>query len=147
MVPVLVAMEQLDARACADVAARLGTGHAPRIVARGGATLQQVLQTLAGARCIVSTRFHAALVGLAHRVPVFGIAIDERIPRLLQDAHGEGWHAHAREPDLAAHAIAALEPVLASPARRADYAALCAHHTSLQCLVFATMPAHLGLDG
>lgn len=147
LAPVLVAMERLDERACVDVAARAGGAQAPRIVARGSATLQQVLDTLTDARCIVSTRFHAALVGIAHAVPVYGIAIDERIPRLLEDVRSAAWHADARLPNLAERVLDAFDDLAASAAERDGLEARYAAHAASQRVAFEGMARHLGLGG
>jgi polysaccharide pyruvyl transferase WcaK-like protein len=108
--PVLVGMEQLDGAACAALAARLP--FAVDKVVRGPATLAEVAAAVSFARCVVTTRYHAAVLAISHGVPVFGLSMDTRIDRLLAEAHIHGWHAScdAADGDVSAlRAIGSLE--------------------------------------
>ncbi|HVW50626.1 MAG TPA: polysaccharide pyruvyl transferase family protein [Trinickia sp.] len=122
--PVLVAMEQLDRPACADIAAQLD--FQPPIVARGVAALEDVAGVVAHARCVVTTRYHAAVLALSRGVPVFGLTLDERVERLLTEAGLDGWYAACTDADGDEKALARLFD------DRQDWPALRAH-----CLAFA----------
>jgi polysaccharide pyruvyl transferase WcaK-like protein len=128
--PVLVAMERSDLAACEAIAARTAVG--PRIVARPHASIDAVIGTLAQARCVIATRYHAALFAMAHAVPVFGVSMDERIGQLLDDAQLGGALASCDDPLFAQRALAWLDAVeLASPEPlRHAYAELAARHTA-----------------
>jgi polysaccharide pyruvyl transferase WcaK-like protein len=107
--PVLVGMEQLDRSACADLAARVP--FAIDTVARGPHTLDEVAATVAHATCVVTTRYHAAVLAMSHGVPVFGLSMDTRIERLLSEAGCAQWSAacdHEDGADAALEAIASL---------------------------------------
>ncbi|MET0383868.1 MAG: polysaccharide pyruvyl transferase family protein [Burkholderiaceae bacterium] len=139
--PVLVGMDRLDAAACADVAARAAI--APAIVLRGESSLSEVLQTLTHAECVVTTRFHAALVAIAHGLPVFGLAIDERIERLLADAGSASWWARADTPAPSIRVMAAFDRLFADGAERAALRARHLEFASRQAAAFEAMTAHL----
>jgi polysaccharide pyruvyl transferase WcaK-like protein len=111
LVPVIVGMDLLDARACADVAERARVRYArdARVVARGEASMTDVLRALTHAECVVSTRFHATLVAISHGLPVFGIAVDERIERLLDAAGSAHWAARPDAPQLAARVLGVFD--------------------------------------
>ena len=138
LVPVLVGMDRLDAAACADVAARVAPALAPQIVVRGDASLDAVLQTLTRAEGVVTTRFHAALVGLSHGLPVFGLALDERIERLLVDAGSASWWADAGSPRWATRVLGAFDDIFADAAGRA---ALRARHLAFAARQVAAFDA------
>lgn len=121
--PVLVAMERLDRAACEDIAARVPF-DVP-IMARGTATLDDVAGTVAHAARVVTTRYHAAVVAIASRVPVFGLSMDARIDRLLTEGGLPGWFARCTDPDGGERALARLcQPQPAIDALRDAYALL-----------------------
>jgi len=116
--PVLVAMEQLDRPACADIAVQLEFDLP--IVARGIETLEDVAGAVAHASCVVTTRYHAAVLALARGVPVFGLTLDERVERLLTEAGLDGWFAACTDADGDEKALARLfDDVQDWPALRA----------------------------
>lgn len=104
--PVLVGMEQLDRDACADLAARVP--FPVEIVARGPQTLDEVAATVAHAACVVTTRYHAAVLAISHGVPVFGLSMDARIERLLSEAGCARWSAACDDDGGAQAALAAV---------------------------------------
>ncbi|WP_042302872.1 polysaccharide pyruvyl transferase family protein [Paraburkholderia kururiensis] len=121
--PVLVAMERLDRAACEAIAARVPF-DVP-IMARGTATLDDVAGTVAHAARVVTTRYHAAVVAIASRVPVFGLSMDARIDRLLTEGGLPGWFARCTDPDGGERALARLcQPQPAIDALRDAYALL-----------------------
>lgn len=115
--PVLVGMEQLDRAACADLAARLP--FAVEIVARGAERLDEVAATVAQAACVVTTRYHAAVLAMSHGVPVFGLSMDPRIDRLLAEAGCAQWRAACDADDSTQAALAQLG-TLEAPHVRAE---------------------------
>jgi len=138
--PVIVGMEQLDETACRALAARLP--FEARIVARGAADLDTVAATVAHAHCVVTTRYHAAVVALSHGVPAFGLSMDERIDRLLDEAGLGDWYTRCDAPDAAARAldrIAALEDVR----ERARIVAACVRYADTQRTMLAQMGERL----
>ncbi|MFM0009414.1 polysaccharide pyruvyl transferase family protein [Paraburkholderia sediminicola] len=104
--PVLVGMEQLDRGACADLAARVPFPIG--IVARGPHTLDEVAATVAHAACVVTTRYHAAVLAISHGVPVFGLSMDTRIERLLGEVGYGSWSAACDDNDGAQAALTAI---------------------------------------
>ncbi|MFM0076320.1 polysaccharide pyruvyl transferase family protein [Paraburkholderia sediminicola] len=104
--PVLVAMEQLDSGACADLAARVS--FPIEIVARGPHKLDEVAATVAHAVCVVTTRYHAAVLAISHGVPVFGLSMDTRIERLLNEVGCGSWNAACDDNDGAQAALTAI---------------------------------------
>ncbi|HEY4352537.1 MAG TPA: polysaccharide pyruvyl transferase family protein [Paraburkholderia sp.] len=104
--PVLVAMERLDLAACDEIAALLP--FPVRIVARGREPLDAVAATVGHARCVVTTRFHAAVLAIAHGVPAVGVSMDERIEQLFAEAGVSGWNFSCDDPHFGARALARL---------------------------------------
>lgn len=138
--PVIVGMEQLDETACRDLAARLP--FEARIVARGAADLETVAATVARAHGVVTTRYHAAVVALAHGVPAFGMSIDERIGRLFDEAGLGDWCVRCDASDAAERAldrIAALDDVH----ERARIVAACERYANAQRAILAQMGERL----
>ncbi|SOE98514.1 Polysaccharide pyruvyl transferase family protein WcaK [Burkholderia sp. OK233] len=115
--PVLVGMEQLDSSACADLAARVP--FPIEIVARGAHTLDEVAATVAHAACVVTTRYHAAVLAISHGVPVFGLSMDARIERLLSEVGCGSWSAACDDDDGAQAALAAIASLQDDGARDA----------------------------
>ncbi len=138
--PVIVGMEQLDKTACRDLAARLP--FEARIVARGGADLETVAATVAHAHCVVTTRYHAAVVAISHGVPAFGLSMDERIDRLFDEAGLGDWYARCDAHDAAARAldrVAALEDAH----EHARLVAACERYADAQRTMLARMGQRL----
>jgi polysaccharide pyruvyl transferase WcaK-like protein len=122
--PVLVAMERLDLSACRDVAAQLDF-DVP-IVARGIDMLDDVAGAVGHASRVVTTRYHAAVLAIASRVPVFGLSMDERINRLLDEAGLGEWAGSCAAEDGANRAIEHLCGAACDGALRGAYDALVA---------------------
>lgn len=134
--PVLVGMEQLDRAACEDLAARLPFGA--EIVARGAARLDEVAAAVAQASCVVTTRYHAAVLAMSHAVPVFGLSMDTRIDRLLDEAGCRAWSAACDAVDGAQSALAKLA-TLERPPVRAELVACYARYAEAQRARFDEM--------
>lgn len=117
--PVIVGMERVDERACADLASRLGLSRAPMLGYQH--LVPDVIAVLRASSLLISSRFHALVGAMPAGVPSIGISMDERIDNLFGDA-GQDWRVvRADVPDLAARVMAAakrLEPdAVASSAR------------------------------
>ncbi|RKE40042.1 polysaccharide pyruvyl transferase WcaK-like protein [Paraburkholderia sp. BL23I1N1] len=119
--PTLVGMEQLDRSACVDLAARVP--FPIDIVARGPHTLDEVAATVAHAACVVTTRYHAAVLAISHGVPVFGLSMDARIERLLSEAGCASWSAACDDDNGAQAALAAIASLQDQSVRNALIAA------------------------
>ncbi|MFP3183886.1 MAG: polysaccharide pyruvyl transferase family protein, partial [Paraburkholderia sp.] len=139
-VPVVVGMEQLDAAACDALAARLPF-DIDKIV-RGPNTLSEVAAVVSRARCVVTTRYHAAVLAMSHGIPVFGLSMDSRIDRLLTEAGVQGWHASCDAPDAACLALEAIGSLNHDPVRERLVARLLAYADN-QRACFHSMGARL----
>lgn len=110
-VPVLAAMERLDLPACEAIAETLP--FPIRIVARGSASLDDIVRTIEGAACVVTSRYHGSVLAMANRVPVVGVSIDERIAQLF-DEYGLGhWWYSCEMPSFAQAVLDRLDDVMA----------------------------------
>jgi polysaccharide pyruvyl transferase WcaK-like protein len=138
--PVIVGMEQLDETACRDLAERMPCES--RIVVRGGADLETVATTVAHAHCVVTTRYHAAVVALSHGVPAFGLSMDERIDRLLDEAGLGGWYARCDADDAGARALDRIG-TLDDAQERARIVAACERYAEGQRSLLAQMGQRL----
>ncbi|MGV2292977.1 polysaccharide pyruvyl transferase family protein [Trinickia sp. YCB016] len=138
--PVLVGMEQLDLAVCRDVAARLP--FACEIVARGPDRLADVAAAVAHAACAVTTRYHAAVLAMSHGVPMFGLSMDTRIARLLEEADCAQWYAACDAQDGAQHALAKIRS-LDETAKRDALVAAFARYADAQRVRFDEMGARL----
>lgn len=138
--PVIVGMEQLDQAACRDLAARLP--FKVRIVARGQADLEAVATTVAHADCVVTTRYHAAVLAVSHGVPVLGLSIDERIDRLLDEAGLGDWRARCDDDGSTAHALDRID-TLDDAREHSLIVAACERYAGAQRAVFDRMGRNL----
>jgi len=83
---ILVAMERLDARACSDLAARLG--GAP-VFTSDEHTMYQLVSVLRACRWMVSSRYHGIVTAMPGLVTSVGVTMDERIRNLMLE-RGQG---------------------------------------------------------
>jgi len=79
--PIIVGMERLDRRACADLAALLPSSP-PQFVS-GDYDMYEIVSILRQSSLLVSSRFHAILTTMPALVPAIGISLDERIGNLM----------------------------------------------------------------
>ncbi|MFM0646987.1 polysaccharide pyruvyl transferase family protein [Paraburkholderia bryophila] len=126
--PVLVGMEQLDHSACVDLAARLP--FEIELVTRGPRTLDEVAAAVAHAACVVTTRYHAAVLAISHGVPVFGLSMDTRIERLLGEVGCPQWSAACDDADGAQATLTAIGSLCRDEVRTALIAAYADYATS-----------------
>ncbi|MEU5259270.1 polysaccharide pyruvyl transferase family protein [Amycolatopsis sp. NPDC021455] len=95
---VLVGMERLDRRACADLSERLG-GAVP-ILTADELSAAETVAVLRRADLLVSSRYHAVLTATPGLVPTVGVATDERIPNLMHELGRPDLCVAADAPDL-----------------------------------------------
>lgn len=97
---ILIGMEQLDRRACEDVAMRLGR-EVPMFVS-DDYDMYDLVSVLRQCAAIVSSRYHAIVTSMPARVPSAGITMDERISNLMTDRGDEDLLLWVDDPDLSA---------------------------------------------
>jgi polysaccharide pyruvyl transferase WcaK-like protein len=103
---ILVAMERLDARACAVLAPRLG--GAP-IFASDRYDMYELVSVLRCCDWLASSRYHAIVTSMPALVPSAGITMDERITNLMQERGHEHLLLSVDDPDLEARLLETLE--------------------------------------
>lgn len=81
--PVLVGMQDIDKGSCARLNRILPTPLP--ILVRGSNSIDEITAVLHKSALIVSSRFHAAVIGMAGGVPCIGVSMDSRIDRLFSE--------------------------------------------------------------
>jgi polysaccharide pyruvyl transferase WcaK-like protein len=108
----IVAMERIDRRACADLADRL-----PFAVGRllsGEWPVSRIVAALRLADLLISSRYHAIVTSMPALVPAIGVSMDERIANLLC-GYGAGERLlQVDDPQLGEALIAAARSVRAN---------------------------------
>jgi polysaccharide pyruvyl transferase WcaK-like protein len=131
--PVLVAMERLDARACADLAPRLANnGAAVPIVTSDDYDMFQMVSILRACHLMVSSRYHGIVTCMPGLVPSAGITMDERIRNLMRERGHQHLLLEVDDPHL--------EPRLLEVLRR-----LCAEADEVRDGMGRTVAANLKL--
>jgi polysaccharide pyruvyl transferase WcaK-like protein len=95
--PVLVAMEQLDSRACEDLAGRLG--GAP-VFRSSDHDMYQLVSILRCASLMLSSRYHGIVTSMPAGVASAGITMDERIRNLMRDRGHTHLLLEVDDPEL-----------------------------------------------
>ena len=103
---ILVAMEQLDGRACEALAAQL---KQPPIFASDRYNMYELVSVLRACDWMVSSRYHGIVTSMPALVPSAGVTMDERIANLLQERGHEDLLMTVDDPDLADKLIVAME--------------------------------------
>jgi polysaccharide pyruvyl transferase WcaK-like protein len=103
---VLVAMEQLDTRACLALAPRIG--GAP-LFASDRHNMYELVSVLRACDWMVSSRYHAIVTSMPALVPSAGITMDERIRNLMRERGHEHLLMSVDDPDLETRLLAAME--------------------------------------
>lgn len=80
---VLIGMEQLDRRACADLAGLLGR-PVPQLVS-DEFDMYDLVSVLRNAHYLASSRYHAVVTSMPALVPSVGVTMDERLRNLMRD--------------------------------------------------------------
>jgi polysaccharide pyruvyl transferase WcaK-like protein len=108
---VLVAMEQLDERACRAMAARMdgeSTGQTP-IFAAEQYDMYEMVSVLRACDMMVSSRYHGMVTTMPALVPAAGVTMDERIRNLLHEQGREDLLMTVEDPDLEEKLLIAME--------------------------------------
>ncbi len=103
---ILVAMEQLDTKACAAVAARM---NQPPIFTSGQLDMYEMVSLLRECDYLVSSRYHAIVTSMPGLVPSAGVTMDERIRNIMQERGHQELVMGVDDPDLEAKLLVAME--------------------------------------
>ncbi len=106
---VLVAMEQLDARACKRIAEKLG--QAP-VFSSSDHDMYELVSIARQANLMVSSRYHGIVTTMPALVPSAGVTMDERIRNLMRQRGQPQFSIECDDRDLEAKILAALEELL-----------------------------------
>ncbi len=101
-----VGMEQLDRRACEELASRLPAG-APLLVSDEH-DMYTLVSVLRQASLLVSSRYHAIVTSMPGGVPSVGVTMDERIHNLLHDRKHRDLLFRVDDDDLAPRLLEAM---------------------------------------
>ncbi|MGH7163726.1 MAG: polysaccharide pyruvyl transferase family protein [Planctomycetota bacterium] len=104
--PVLVAMERLDARACARLSEKLG--GLPQFPS-DRYDMHELVSLLRRADLMVSSRYHGVVTSMPALVASAGITMDERIRNLMRERGHDHLLLSVDEPGLKEKLVAVLE--------------------------------------
>jgi polysaccharide pyruvyl transferase WcaK-like protein len=104
--PVLVAMEQLDARACKRIAEKLD--GAP-VFSSSDYDMYELVSIARQANLMISSRYHGIVTTMPALVPSAGVTMDERIRNLMRQRGQPQFSIECDDPDLESRILAALE--------------------------------------
>lgn len=98
---VVIGMEQLDAKACADFQSLIGSDSA--IITSREATVFQMTSVLHCLDVLVTSRYHAAVLSmLKGGMPVVAVSMDNRLDGLFRELHFDNQYLHhVGDEDLA----------------------------------------------
>ena len=108
--PVLVAMEQLDAGACRDIAAQL---PGIPLFTSNEYDMFQLVSILRACSYMVSSRYHAIVCSMPALVVSAGVTMDERIRNILRERGHEHLLANVDDPDLEPKLLRIMESLVA----------------------------------
>jgi polysaccharide pyruvyl transferase WcaK-like protein len=114
---VLVATEQLDARACHRIAEKLG--GAP-VATSAEYDMYQMVSLLRAGHLMVSSRFHGIVTSMPALVPSAGVTMDERIRNLMSERGHLDLLMEVDDPELEPKLFAALERLASDGQQIAD---------------------------
>jgi polysaccharide pyruvyl transferase WcaK-like protein len=103
---ILVAMERLDTRACAAMAAKMG---AAPIFTSDQHDMYDLVSVLRACDLMVSSRYHGIVTTMPALVPSAGVTMDERIHNLMHERGHADLLMTVDEPELEAKLLVALE--------------------------------------
>lgn len=109
--PVVIGMERLDERACADLAARLDR---PCAMFLSGSTPANVMAGILHCLdALVTSRYHAAVLGMQAGVPFAAVSMDERLDGIAKELGIEGsCLCHVTNAELANRIHTALSGIV-----------------------------------
>jgi polysaccharide pyruvyl transferase WcaK-like protein len=114
---VLVATEQLDARACHHISDKLG---GVPVFSSENYDMYQMVSILRAGHMMASSRFHGIVTSMPALVPSAGVTMDERIRNLMHDRGHEDLLMNVDDPDLEPKLLIALEKLATEGERIAD---------------------------
>ena len=103
---ILVAMEQLDARACEALAEHTGR---PPLFTSDRFDMYELVSVLRACDLLVSSRYHAIVTTMPGLVPSAGVTMDERISNIMNERGQENLLMTVDDPDLECKVLAAME--------------------------------------
>lgn len=107
--PILVAMEQLDATACRDIAAKIpGTP----IFTSDDYDMFQLVSILRACSYMVSSRYHGIVTCMPNLVASAGVTMDERIRNLMRERGHEHLLLTVDDPDLEPKLLHVMETLV-----------------------------------
>ena len=103
---VLVAMERLDAKACRQLAERLG---GVPVLTSDDYDMYQLVGILRACHYMVSSRYHGIVTAMPALVPSAGVTMDERIRNLMRERGHQHLLLEVDEPELETKLLEILE--------------------------------------
>jgi len=110
--PVLVAMERLDARACATFAGQLGHASVP-VFTSDQYDIFQLVSILRQSSLMVSSRYHGIVTTMPAKVASAGVTMDERIRNLMNERGHQHLLLTVDEPDFEPKLLNIMERLVA----------------------------------
>jgi polysaccharide pyruvyl transferase WcaK-like protein len=104
--PVLVAMEQLDARACRRIAEEI---QGAPVFSSSDYDMYELVSIASRADLMISSRYHGIVTTMSALVPSAGVTMDERIRNLMRQRGQPQFSIECDDPDLEAKILAALD--------------------------------------
>jgi len=104
--PIVVGTEQIDKKACLEVAKQLG---GLPVFTSDVYDMHQLVSILRAGHMVVSSRYHAIVTTMSSLLPSAGIAMDERIRNLMQERGHEDLMVSVDDPELEPKLVAAME--------------------------------------
>ena len=138
--PVVVGMEANDRAACEGLAERLGAAE-PLVADTVDPDL--LVAILRSASLLVSARYHAVVLSMAAGVPAVGLAYDQRLPALLDEAGHAEFALRVDEPDLASALVERLDHLAGDATVGADFARFAAGRQKVQRVMGRRVAAYL----
>ncbi len=103
---ILVAMERLDAKACREMAARLG---GVPVFTSDDYSMYQLVSILRACHLMVSSRYHGIVTAMPALVPSAGVTMDERIRNLMRERGHDHLLLNVDDVDLEEKLLLVME--------------------------------------
>jgi len=103
---ITAAMERLDAKACREMAARLG---GVPVFTSDDYNMYQLVSILRACNLMVSSRYHGIVTAMAALVPSAGVTMDERIRNLMRERGHENLLLTVDDVDLEEKLLAVMD--------------------------------------
>lgn len=121
---VVLGMEQLDTRPCQDLRQRLHGSSA--LYSSLHCDVFQMTGLLRNLSVLVTSRYHAAVLGMEHRMPIVAISFDARLDGVMQESElADDYLHHVSDDNLSARITASLRK---AEAHRSQIAATMDRH-------------------